>query len=238
MSGSAAGSGRNSGPFKEGSKRNPYTALPISTGYSSAKFGKVTIDPSIRAIQDKGLGRIDEQYAQTGQYGDELIGNTRSLRNRYMGNQSAYADAQLNPLREQIATGRGERIRGNSLRGISGSSFGDQSLASYDSTTGRDLRDATANVEMLQLQALTGIDAQLMQQMYGKVSMQAQLNGESQAIAQARLQQELAALGLGLNQINMISQGFESWKKRKLEEGPYMSSAAVSGSFGGSGEPT
>lgn len=235
MSGAAKGEGRNSGPFKEGSKRNPYTALPITTGNSTAKFGQVRIDPSIRAIQDKGLGRIDEQYALAGQYGDELIGNSRSLRSRYMGNQSAYADAQLNPLREQIAAGRGERIRSNSLRGISGSSFGDQSLANYDSTTGRDLRDATANVEMQQLQALTGIDAQMMQQMFGRVEMQTRLNGESQEIAQARLQQELAALGLGLNQINMISQGFESWKKRTLEEGPYLTSAAVSGSFGGSG---
>jgi len=221
----------------KGQKNNPYAFLPVSTGNSSMKYGRVNIDPSIRALQDKGLGRIDEQYAQAGAYGNELIGNTRGLRSRFLGNQSDYANAQLNPLREQIASGRGELQRSNSMRGLSGSSFGNQSLTGYDSTTGRDLRDATANVEMQQLQALTGIDAQMTQQMFGQIALQAQLNGETLQVSKDRLQQELSALGLGLTQIKQMSDAFEAYQNRLLEAGPYQTShaGAVSGSGMGGG---
>ena len=212
-------------------KRNPYFASSISTGNSSLSGGQVIIDPSIRAIQDKGLGRIDEQYAQTGAYGDELIGNTRSLRNRFLGNQSAYADAQMNPLRQQVSERRGELERSNSLRGVSGSSFGDQSRTSFDTESQRALQDASANVEMQQLQALTGIDAQMTQQMFGKISTQMQLNGMSLDVAKERLKQELGALGLGLEQIKVMTKGFEDWAGRQ----PYETGSSGSASMGGGG---
>ncbi len=199
-----------------GMKRNPWAFNPVNTGYSSMDRGVVRIDPSIRAIQDKGLARIDELYGQTGAYGDELIGNTRTLRNRFLGNQSDYANAQLNPLRQQIANRRGELQRGTSIRGLTGSSFGDQAMSSFDFESQRALQDASANVEMQQLQALTGIDANLAQQMFGKVSMQSALNGESLDVAKNRLEQELRALGLGMDQVRLMTNAFESYQNRDL----------------------
>ena len=218
-SGSSSQSGTDAGPItRKGFKRNPYAWTPASTGYSTANRGNVSIDPSIRGIQDKALARIDDLYGQSGQYGDELIGNTRSLRNRFLGNQSDYSEAQMNPLRQQVATRRGELGRSNSLRGIAGSSFGDQSIDSLDFESQRNLQDASANVEMQQLQALTGIDAQMTQQMFGKISSQAQLNGESTQIAKDRLSQELSALGIGLDQVKLMTNGFEAWQNRKYKQ--------------------
>lgn len=213
-----------------GRKQNPYGGY-ARTGYSTAIGGKVKIDPSIRAIQDRGLGNINELYGQTGAYGDELIGNTRSLRNRFLGNQSDYAESQMNPLRQQIATRRGEVQRSIGNRGLGGSSFGEQSITSFDTESQRALQDASANVEMQQLQALTGIDAQLTQQMFGKISTQAQLNGESQAIVQARLKQELSALGLGQAQQEVMMKAFEEWQAREIAASPH--DKGWSGSGGG-----
>ena len=190
----------------------------FGTGFSTSNDGNVTIDPSIRAIQDKGLGRIDQLYGETGKYGDELIGNTRTLRERFIGNQSAYSDSQLNPLRQQVSERRGELERNQGLRGISGSSFGEQSVNAYDIESQKALRDASADVEMQQLQALTGIDSQMTQQMFGKISLQAQLNGESLSVAKERLQQELAALGIGADQIKLIAGVFESQQGRSEKE--------------------
>ena len=212
-------------------KRNPYFSMPVSTGNSGMANGQVTLDPSIRSIQDKGLGRIDDQYAQTEAYGNELIGNTRSLRNRFLGNQSAYAEAQMNPLRQQVSERRGELERSNSLRGVAGSSFGDQSRNTFDFESQRALQDASANVEMQQLQALTGIDAQMTQQMFGKIATQMQLNGQSLDVAKTRLEQELRALGLGLEQIKVMTKGFEDWAGRQ----PYETGTSGSYSQGGSG---
>jgi hypothetical protein len=199
------------------------------------KQGSLSLDPSIRAIQDKGLGRIDDLYGQSGAYGDELIGNTRSLRNRFLGNQSAYSEAQMNPLRQQVATRRGEVQRSIGQRGLGGSSFGEQAITSFDTESQRALQDASANVEMQQLQALTGIDAQMTQQMFGKISTQAQLNGESLGVAKQRLQGELAALGLGQQQINTMTNAFESWQTRVLNAGPYETGTSGNFNMGGGG---
>lgn len=270
-------------------QRNMYEIAGSYTGDSSAVKGKVNIDPSIRAIQDKGLNRIDELYAQSGAYGNELMGNSRwlrtqtqgrydqlrgdtqsrykellgnnsGLRGRYMGNQSDYANAQLNPLRQQIATGRGELQKNIGLRGISGSSFGNQAMTSYDAETGRNLQDAGANVENQQLQAMqgideqrgqfvsqemqqraqqagqelqaiTGIDANMTQQMFTTIAQQSQLNGESQDIGRQRLQQELAALGLGAAQTKAMQDSFDKYLERDLERRK-MFSQGISNTFG------
>ena len=198
-------------------QRNPHEWDAWNTGNSSAYHGNVTIDPSIRALQDKGLARNDQLYAQTGAYGNELIGNSRNMLARYQGNMSDYANAQLNPLRQQIASGRGELTRSNSLRGLSGSTFGNQSLTNYDTTTGRNLHDAQAQVEAEQIQAQTGINGQMAQNMFTQIAQQSALNGESQQIAQQRLQQELAALGLGAEQIKMMQAEYDKYLQRDLD---------------------
>lgn len=214
-----------------GRKRNPYGGYS-GTGYSTALNGRVTVDPSIRAIQDEGLSRTKSMYGDAGAYGDELIGNTRSLRERFIGNNSAYADSQLNPLRQQMATRRGEIQQNIGLRGMSGSSFGEQALTNYETDSQRALQDASSKVEFDQLQALTGIDAQLTQQMFGKISTQAMINGESLDIAKQRFAQEMQALGLGQAQQQALLGAFDSYQQREMAGSPHDTGFATSGGGG------
>lgn len=199
-----------------GMKRNPWAFTPISTGYSTANQGKVNIDPSIRAIQDQGLANLTGLYGQAGQYGDELISNTRGIRERFMGNESAYKQSLINPILAQVSQRRGELQRSIGQRGLAGSSFGEQAQTNFDIDTQRQLQDARAQAEMSNLQALTGIDSQLAENMFSKIFAQSQLNNESQNIAQARLRQELAALGIGEQQANLMVNAFEGWQNRML----------------------
>ena len=212
-------------------------AQKVGTGYSSSEYGDVVIDPSIRSIQEQGLSRINNLYNETGVSGNELISNTRGLRNRFLGNQSDYTQSQLNPLQSQIAQGRGERERSLGLRGVSGSSFADQSLQSYDVESDRALRDARAQTEFQQIEALTGIDQQLTQQMFGKIETQAKLNGESLGVAKERLQQELSALGVGLEHQKMMIMAFESQQNRSHAERKAIADN-ISSYFGGGGSKT
>lgn len=207
----------------------------FGTGFSSVVDGNVTIDPSIRALQEEYLTKNRSLYDETGRYGDEVIGNSRGLRNRFLGNQSEYMESQLNPIRQQIETRRGELQRNNSLRGISGSSFGDQSLNNFETDSGRALRDARSQTEFEQLNALTGIDAQLTQQMFQKVSGQAKLNGENLEVSKLRLQQELSALGIGIDNIKLIAGLFESQQNRSFQERKAIADN-ISSYFGGGGK--
>lgn len=199
-----------------GMKRNPWAFTPVTTGYSTADQGRVTIDPSIRAIQDRGLENINSLYGQAGQYGDELISNARGLRQRFMGNESDFKQSLINPILAQVAQRRGEVQRSIGQRGLAGSSFGEQAITNFDVDTQRQIQDARSQAEMANLQALTGIDQRLSESMFTKIFIQSQLNNESQNIAQARLRQELSALGIGQQQADLMVKAFEGWQNRML----------------------
>lgn len=198
-------------------EENPW-ARNMSTGFSSIRDGNITIDPSIRAIQEQGLSRINNLYNQTSEGGREILGNLRNLRGRFEGNEGAFQQARVNPLAQQVATRRGELTRSIGLRGVAGSSFGQQDITNFDIDTGRALGDARALATQESLGALQGIDAQTAQTLFNQIGQQAQLNGESLQIAKDRLAQELAALGLGQQQIQTMVQAFESQQNRAFQE--------------------
>lgn len=210
------------------------------TPYSTISYGNVTLDPSIRALQEEGLGQIRQQYGDVTQYGDELIANTRGLRERYLGNESAYTQSLINPLLAQVSQRRGELQRSIGTRGLAGSSFGEQAMTNFDIDTQRTLQDARSQAEFSNLQALTGIDSQLAQFMFGKVSTQSALTGMTLQEAQNRLKQEMDALGLGTQQQQVMIQAFEGFQNRAMENrkaiaGSILQGFGISKQVGGTG---
>ena len=154
---------------KYGSKRNAFSTSPFSTGYSSANQGNVTIDPSIRKIQDQGLARNSALYGELDQGGQEIMGNLRNTRSRFEGNQSAYMQSRINPFEQEYNKREGGLRESLGLRGVSGSSFGDQSMDSFATEKQRGIGDVRAQAEMENLQALTGIDSQMAETLFQKV---------------------------------------------------------------------
>lgn len=102
------------------------TPTGIRTPFSSVNQGLATMDPAIR---NTFLGNI---------------ANQQGLFNEAGGNQGAYIQARVNPLLQQVAQRRGELERSMGLRGVLGSSFGDQSMTNFDLDSQRALGDARA----------------------------------------------------------------------------------------------
>ena len=208
----------------------------MNTGYSSAINGNVTMDPSIRAIQDQAMARNAGLYGDLNTGGAEIMNNLRGTRSRFQGNQSAYIESKLNPMRQEYAQREGALQRNIGLRGLTGSSFGQQSLDSFSTEKNRGLGDARAQAEFENLSALTGIDAQMAQTMFGKVGQQMQLNGMDLDTAKARLAGELQALGVGQAQINTMVNAFESQQNRAFQERKAIADSIMQGfSMGGGG---
>ena len=210
-----------------GTKRNPYAGQGISTPYSSVKSGIANIDPSIRSIQEQALSRNTNLYNELGESGKNILGNLQGLRGRYEGNAAAYTQARVNPLEKELTTRQGELQRNIGLRGLSGSSFGEGALTNFSTDKQKSLGDARAQAEMENLQALTGIDAQMANTLFSQVGQQAALNGFSVDVAKERLMQELSALGLGQQQVNALAQGFESHMNRMLKRSTDIASNRV-----------
>lgn len=180
----------------------------VSTGYSTLSNGSVTFDPTIRAMRDRASGRLGEGITR-------YLGDTDTLRGRFGANESSYKDAVLNPLRRDMATRRGELQRSIGLRGLGGSSFGEQSLTNFDTDSGMALRDATAKAEMESVNALSGLDQNRLNAVLGA-------NENELQIAKERLAQELAGLGLGATQIQQQVDMFENSQRRRLMQGQNM----------------
>ena len=158
-----------------------------STGFSTVKNGVTTIDPTIRALRESSL--------------TDYLNSTGDIRSRFLGNESAYVNSLLNPLRQSLASRRGELQRSLGLRGLGGSSFGNQSMTNLDISGQRELRDANAQAQAQNLEFLNSLDSS---------RLSAQNN-----VAQQNLEQELSALGLGQAQISALMAAFESQQKRE-----------------------
>lgn len=144
------------------------TPTKISTPFSSVNNGVVSLDPTIR-----------NSFM-------ESMGNFRGLFDQAGGNQGAYIQARVNPMEQQFAQQRGALERSLGLRGVSGSSFGDQSMTNFDIDSQRALGDA---------RALATNDAIRMQ---GQLS---QLLGQG---GEQMLRQEIGALQFGNQNIENL----------------------------------
>lgn len=162
----------------------------ISTGYSSIRDGNVSIDPSIRNLQQESYGRLGEGVTR-------YLGDVDTLRGRFSANEGAYTQARVNPILEGRERRRGEITRGLGARGLGGSTFQDQAVTSSDLDYNRAESDARAMAERESVDALSGLD----QNRLGAVGMYSEAGMN---LAKDRLYQELAALGLGGQQIDQI----------------------------------
>lgn len=218
---------------KQGGGR--HTQGQWGTGNSLAYYGNVNIDPSIRAIQEQSLAKNNNLYNELGESGKKLWDNSNSLRQRYIDNGGAFSDAYVRPLQEKVNLGRGELQRNLGMRGISGSSFGDQSLQNYDVRSEMALGDARSQAEMMNLNAITGIDDQMAKNLFQRFSQQASLSQADANIAKDRLQQELSALGIGTQQQQLMIQAFEAWQSRGANNRQNIAADIIKGIGGGMG---
>jgi len=216
--GSIAGSAVSSVISGKGRKKAGRTAgllLPpkVSTGRSSIlrdpKGVDISIDPSIREGQEsflqsvRGLrgdavGAFDEFREGLG----GLRGEVSGLRADYEGNQSAFREATLNPLRENIATRRGGLEKELGRTGVRGS-FANQARDTFELAAGRELTDAEAVVEnqrINNLGNLLNMDAGLLKagltSEQGRTQLMLQLEQALQGISMDRFNQEMQLLGL------------------------------------------
>ena len=187
--------------FKKDKTKSTEQSAPYfrSTGYSSydPNTRKINFDPSIRNLQDEGLNRSRGMMGELGGAYSDYRRSMLGSRERLQGNQSAFTQARVNPILQQSASRKGELQQGHGLRNISGSSFANQDLNRLAFDTASAEGDARALAEVENISATTGIDKDIVNAAYQKVQLEAQVNGYSAEVANQRLQQELAAFGLG-----------------------------------------
>ncbi len=182
-----------------------------STDYSKTSGGHTSFDPSIRGLQDQSLGNTAALESGVMGYGttfrarsDESKGQYDALYRELTSNQNPYIQARVDPLKEQIASSRGQIQRNQGLRGVSGSSFGNDELTNFDFGAQRQLGDASslATNDALGARSNTlGSLASLNQnRLAGETSMTNSLNTLNQNSTQiARDRASLERAGLGLS---------------------------------------
>jgi len=172
------------------------------------RTGAVNIDPSVRGLQQRSLSYIPGYQNQLqnsfGQYSSGL-GNIIS---GLQGNQNAYVQARQNPLMQQQARALGSLQQGNALRGISGSSFANQSENNLNTDYGRAIGDQGALAVNDSLSAQAGLYGNLYNAGVNNVAGQSALTNQYNQVGIQNLQQELAALGLSQANISgMVGAG-------------------------------
>jgi len=150
----------------------------------------------------------------------------RSIFDSLNTNNGALIQARVNPVLRNFASLRGSTQQNLGDRGLSGSSFADQSMRNIetDASTAEGDARAIATQESLAgragalsgisqtLSAQLGIDESTLNATFQKASMQAGLNNENYQVAATRLQQELASLGLSSQQ---IQQSINAWAQNQ-----------------------
>lgn len=178
-----------------GGPRDSYTAN------SSLESGRLTLDPSIRNLQDQGLNKMNSIYGDVGNATDRYIGSTQSLRDSIGGESGAFIQSRVNPILQRFGRLRDTTQQNLGQRGLSGSSFADQSMRNIETDASREEGDARAQANMEIIAAQSGLDSNVLSAAMQRATLQAGLNNENYQVAAARLQEELAGLGLSQAQI-------------------------------------
>lgn len=183
----------------------------INTGNSvyNTRTGKFELDPSIRRMQDSYLQNTKNIGQQTAGafdiYGrgiEGLQGRSEAMRSDFEGNQSAYRDAMLNPLREAIARREGQLDRELGRTKVRGSfAEGAKTNLAFDSA--RQLVDAEARIENERINKLgdfLNMDADLLKQGLasdtGRTAALQAIEDATAGLSMDRFNQEMAMLGL------------------------------------------
>ena len=183
---------------KQESKSEQKTTFDIRrTPYSSFVGDTLTLDPTIRSLQEETLSGVRKLLPSVSTGFNDAISRFGTARDSLMGNAGALRQARLNPLQQAIASRRGELYQSTGQRGLAGSSFQDQSINNFELDAARAIGEASALADAETLSATLGIDKDILNAIIGKVQIEANMLGLPAEIAQQRLQEELAAFNLG-----------------------------------------
>ena len=190
------------------------------TGNSSYSGTKFTLDPSIRRLQDEALGRYAGIYGDVGQNTDRFLTNSKSLRDRFLGNQGDYVNARVNPIRDRFANLRSQVQQDLGRRGISGSSFMTGSLRDLDTEAGIQEGNARALATNEAAQFENQLNAQELDALNQAAANRARLTGESVEIARMRLAQEMGIFSIGTEQQGSAKGSGFNWGAKANLWGP------------------
>jgi hypothetical protein len=185
---------------------NELALMPLSSGASSInrRAGTVSLDPSIRALRDSTLANIPGYRSNLNTAYGDFSGRLGSIYGGLQGNQSPFIQARVNPLLQQQAQQTGQLQTSLGMRGLSGSSFGDQALTNLNTDYGRAIGDQAALATQDTLNAQTGVAGQMFNAAGANNQQNMALDTSIQGTAGQDLAQELSALGLAPADIGAI----------------------------------
>jgi hypothetical protein len=186
------------------------------TGNSSLVGGNLSLDPSIRDLQNNALNRSNAIFGDIGNATSRYLTQNQSLRDSLNANNGAFIQARVDPITRQFGTLRASTQENLGRRGLSGSSFYDQSMNNLATDQGLAEGDARANATMESIAAQSGLDQGALSAAFQRATSQSQQNNESYAVAQQRLMGELAALGLDKDQIAQMMKQFSDQQAAEL----------------------
>lgn len=192
-----------------GSKgRSTSTTKPYfnSTGYSSVSGRTINLDPSIRKLQDDALGNYASIYGDVGNSTNRFLSQSASLRDKYLGNEGAFMNARVNPVRQATASAFGRAQQDLGRRRVGGSSFAYGTLRDIKAQGAREEGDAAALATSDIANFENTLNTQELQALNQKAQMLASITGESIQVARDRLLQEMQSLGLGSQTNQSMSQ--------------------------------
>jgi len=183
----------------------------VNTGYSTydPQTGTASLDPSIRSMQDDLIGAQSGFKTDVGSMFDSyntglegLQGQVDTMRADYMGNQSNYREAMLNPVREAIARREGSLDKELGRTKVRGS-FAQGARTNLALDSARALSDREAQVENDRINRLgdfLNMDADILKQGLasdqGRLSMLQSIEQSLSGISMDRFNQEMQLLGL------------------------------------------
>lgn len=142
------------------------------TGYSTVQNGIVNIDPSVRALQDQGIGSLNAGLSQLGRATGEFGTNLGQLRQSLLGNQGAFMRARTAPMERLFSEQRGQLTQSLGRRGLGGSSIAERALTRQ----ALDQTGALADQRSLALQESIGAGMGIEQMLLQAAQAQAQGN--------------------------------------------------------------
>lgn len=186
------------------------------TPFSSTAGGVTTLDPSIRSLQDQyltGMKDIGTQYdvANTG-----YTASIQDILKRFLGNEGAYMQAAVDPVKAAGAASLGAAQQGFGLRGLGGSSFATDALTGMGLDIGRAVGDVGARATSDILGMESGLQGNLLSAAGTRAGIQGSTVGALDQVSQKRLSQELASLGLSQGQIAQFIDTFQNQQARQL----------------------
>lgn len=227
-----------SGAFSLGGQKDnkkttkSYEESPLfsDTGYSSFSGGKFTLDPTIRAMQDKAYQDYASIYGDVGSGTERYLKNIGSIRDKYLGNAGDYMKASVDPILQQGALASGQAQRSLGQRGLGGSSFFGQTMSNIARDTGEAAGRAGALATAQMAEFEKGLSDSELSALNNQAQMRAKLTGESLEVAKQRL-----AMEMGIFNIGKKGTGTEHTKGTSYGFGAILSSGGGGGSGVGSG---